>query len=246
MDAALVDAAPGRAAPGRIVCLEGPSAVGKTTLAADLADALGAAVVPELDATGAPALGADPRATAAWFVARHAAQWARATALARTAPLVVLDGDPFKGLWYPWVYAADGWPDVATSRALHHAPVAGGALAFPDLYVLLGADEPTLRARRAGDPTRARRHFERHLRLVGPQRRYFAALAAAAPGRVLALDTNGRATDRAGVRVALVAAVGAAVGRLPATPIDAVALLDRMGAWVATHAPDVDGAGAEP
>lgn len=41
----------------RVLCLKGLSAVGKTTLAAALARECGAAVVPELDASGAPAVG---------------------------------------------------------------------------------------------------------------------------------------------------------------------------------------------
>jgi cytidylate kinase len=36
-----------------IVCLEGPSAVGKSSLASALARECGATVVPELDASGA-------------------------------------------------------------------------------------------------------------------------------------------------------------------------------------------------
>jgi deoxyadenosine/deoxycytidine kinase len=60
---------PSGSAP-RVLCLEGPSAVGKITLAAALARECGAVVVPELDASGAPAVGR----SAAWFVERHAAQ----------------------------------------------------------------------------------------------------------------------------------------------------------------------------
>lgn len=211
-----------------IVCLEGPSAVGKTSLAATLAAAFGAVVIPELDATGAP----PPAESAAWFVARHVALWeaARTAARATTAPFVVLDGDPFKGLWYHWVYAAEGWPAPDVVATLYHAEIARGALAFPDVYVVLGATEAELRARRAGDPTRTRRNFETHLRLVAPQRRYFAAMAAAARSRVLFLETGARDT--------LAAAVRDAVTQLPPAPPEAARLLDHAARWVATHTPD--------
>ncbi len=70
-----------------ILCLEGVSAAGKTTLARALAAEFGAAVVPELDATGAPpAASAEP-----WFTERHAERWRRACALRAGAPLVVMD-----------------------------------------------------------------------------------------------------------------------------------------------------------
>jgi hypothetical protein len=114
--------------------------------------------------------------------------------------------------------------------AAYARQVARGALGFPHLYVVLGATEAQLRQRRAQDPTRSRRHFETHLRLVGPQRRYFAALVEAAPGRVLWLDT----TDRG----ALAATVLAAVAALPPEPPDAAPLLGHLASWVATHTPD--------
>jgi thymidylate kinase len=203
-----------------VICLEGPSAVGKTSLAAALARAADAAVVPE--SNGAPPPGVEQRA---WFLAQHVAAWARALTLAGRAPLVVLDGDPFKGLWFDWIFAAGGAPALDAVIEAHANEVARGALGFPDLYVLLGATEVQLRQRRADDSTRSRRHFETHLRLVEPQRRYFVALADAAPGRVLWLDTTERGD--------LASAVLAAVAALPPDPPDAVSLLRDITSWLA-------------
>ena len=210
-----------------VVCLEGPSAVGKTTLASALAAECGAAVVFELDAAGAP----PAHAAAAWFVDRHAAQWrlARERAAAARAPFAVLDGDPFKGLWYNWMHADQGWEGVDVVAPLYRAHVERGALAFPDLYVALDATEAQLRDRRAHDPTRTRRNHELHLRPLPARRRYFAALRDAAPERVVALDT----TDRS----ALVPQVLDALRRLPPGPPDSLRWLERMAAWVRTHAP---------
>lgn len=216
-----------------IVCLEGPSAVGKTTLAAALASRAGAAVVPELVADASPPIAA----SAAWFVERHAERWQRARALADAAPLVVLDGDPFKGLWYHWTFADEGWSGVDVVAPLHRAQLAQGALAFPDLYVVLTASAAELRARRAGDPTRTRRHHEKHLRLIEPQRRYFTALGAAAPGRVLWPDTS--------VRERLVDEVLAAIARLPHDRPDDGRVLDHVVDWLRARGP-VDGSPDAP
>ena len=184
-----------------IICVEGPSAVGKTTLAKALARECGAAVVPELDSSDAP----PPGRSAAWFVERHAAQWRLARKLAAGAPFAVLDGDPFKGLWYNRVYADEGWEGVETVAPLYRAQIEAGALAFPDLYVALTASEDELRRRRDGDPTRSRRNFERHLRLTGPLLDYFGALHDAAPERVAIVET--------GRREELVGRVAGALGR---------------------------------
>jgi thymidylate kinase len=207
---------------GRILCLEGPSAVGKTTLAAALARACGAEIVAELSAESPPSHDA-----AQWFAEKDVARWNRARALTSRAPFVILDGDPFKGLWYNWIYAADGWPRVEATAALYRERVRQGTLAFPDLYVLLQATEAQLRQRRAGDPTRTRRNFEKHLALIEPQRRYFAALNDAEPGRVLFLETADQDT--------LAPAVRDAVTALGSSDMDDSLLLERLIDWVLTQ-----------
>ena len=68
-------------------------------------------------------------------------------------------------------YAADGWPGVEEAARYSHSQVAAGALGFPDLYVVLSASIEQLQQRKSADPTRCRRNFDAHLRLVTPQRR---------------------------------------------------------------------------
>ena len=213
--------------PGPVVCLEGPSAVGKTTLLTALARECGAMVVPELSAGPPPPVGA----SAAWFVERHAEQWRRARDGAAGRPFAVLDGDPFKGLWYNWIYAGEGWEGVDAVAPLYRAAIESDALAFPDLYVILTATEAQLRERRAGDAARGRRGFEKHLRMLDPQRAYFAALRSAAPSRVAILDTSDQVT--------LVARVLESIRHLPPAPPDSLALLDHVAAWLRAH-PDAD------
>jgi hypothetical protein len=216
----------------RTVCLEGPSASGKTTLAAALARECGALVVPELDARGAPPIAE----SAAWFVDRHAERWQLAQRSGASAPFAVLDGDPFKGLWYNWVYAADGWPGPDVVAPLYRPHLRRRTIAFPDLYVVLDASEAQLRQRRAGDVTRSRRGFETHLRLVAPLRRYFAALREAAPARVAVLGSTAQAEP--------VSRVLEALRRLPPGPPDSVGLFEYMVEWVRTHSPAASGPGA--
>jgi hypothetical protein len=208
--------------PAPVVALEGPSAVGKTTLLAALARECGAAVVPELSAAMPPL--AEPTR---WFIDQSAALWRQARAAGEGAPFAVLDGDPFKSLWYNWIYAGEGWADVAVTEPLFRARIERGTLAFPDLYVILTATEEELRERRAGDATRQRRRFEKHLRMLHPQRRYFAALQAADPARVVFLDTSDPAT--------LVPRVLESVRALPPAPPNSLLLLSHITAWLRTN-----------
>lgn len=169
-----------------ILCFEGPSAVGKTTTAAALAVAEGAAVVPEVNALFERPEHEPP----AWYFERQVDRWALAVEQARNHPLVVLDGDPFQPLWYNWAYDFERGQGVDVLEAFYRPRLVRGELGFPNLYVLFGADEEALRERKEADRRRRRRGFEEHLRFVGPQRRYFAAMQQVSPNRVRFLEAR--------------------------------------------------------
>ncbi|HEX5727309.1 MAG TPA: hypothetical protein VFX98_17690, partial [Longimicrobiaceae bacterium] len=196
-----------------VLALEGASAVGKSTTARALADALSAEAVLEDDArfTGP-------------YLERHLALWRWVAERSRAGRTVVLDGDPFKALWFGWVYPGEGWTPLDALEAFYRPLLMRGEVAFPAGYALLEADEAALRTRRAGDPTRRRRRFEKHLRLVEPLRRYFAALEALSPGRVLFLRAESVAES--------VAALRGFAGRVR-EPVDSdVGLFDGLIAWL--------------
>ncbi|HEX8454780.1 MAG TPA: AAA family ATPase [Longimicrobium sp.] len=125
-----------------IVCLEGPSAVGKTTAASALA-AAGACVVPEVNE-----LFSRPAAEAPdWYLERQVERW---TMAARAPGLAILDGDPFQPLWYNWSYGFDGWQPLDELAAFHRPRILRGDINFPDQYVILGAPAGVLRAQGGG------------------------------------------------------------------------------------------------
>ena len=181
--------------------------------------------MPELDANGAP----PPSQAEPWFSERHAKQWQRAHELALTAPFTVMDGDPLKGLWYNWMHGEDGWPGIEVIEPRYRSQIESGALGFPSLYVYLDATEAQLRQRRTDDPTRQRRGFENNIRTLDAQRRYFAALGAADPGRVAFVDTSsGSSLDER---------VMALVRNAPKHGGDQIALLRVIAQWVRMHTP---------
>ena len=205
-----------------ILCFEGPSAVGKTTVAAYLAAEAGAVVVPEVNALFERPADAPP----AWYFERQADRWALAAEHARTHPLVVLDGDPFQPLWYNWAYGFAGRQGLDFMEAFYRPRLVAGTLGFPDRYFLFAADERTLRARKDADSTRGRGGFEAHLAFVAPQRRYFEAMRALSPNRVRLLDARAVAESADAVRTA------AAHAEPEPNP---VALFDGLGAWLRAH-----------
>ena len=162
-----------------ILCLDGPSAVGKTSTSAALA-ATGAHVVPEANVLFARPADAAPE----WYLERQVERWSLASTAAREHDLVVLDGDPFHPLWYDWSYGYVGWQPLERLEAFYRPRIGRGEIGWPDRYVLLGASEAVLRQRKAADARRCRRGFDTHLRFIEPQRRYFRAMESFSPGRV--------------------------------------------------------------
>lgn len=57
-------------------------------------------------------------------------------------------------------------------------------ISLPDAYVLFWAEEDELRKRKEMDQTRSRRNFDKHLRMIEPQMRYFHYLNELVPGYV--------------------------------------------------------------
>lgn len=204
-----------------ILCLEGPSAVGKTTTAVALK---GAYVVPEVNL-----LFARPADEGAgWYLERQVDRWAMAAWRSAHHPLAVLDGDPFQPLWYNWTYGFDRWEDLDALEAFYRPRVASGEINFPDVYVVLHASNQALRRRREGDAARQRRGFEDHLKLVKPQRRYFEAMNGFAPGLVRFVDAEDAADT---VRAVAEAAREAQALERP------VELFDQMIGWLRENRP---------
>jgi len=158
-----------------VICLEGPSAVGKSTGAVALAERLGGAVIPEANALFAP----PSDASATWYFERQVERWAMAQEHLQAGQIAVLDGDPFQPLWYNWAYDCVDWQPLGLAAAFYREQIEAGHISFPYRYFLLSADEATLRSRRDEDRDatgRRRGGFERHLQFIEPQRRYFQAM----------------------------------------------------------------------
>jgi hypothetical protein len=206
----------------RIICFEGPSAVGKTSTAAAMAEAVGACVIPEVNVLFERPAAERPE----WYFERQVDRWRLAESEAQTHPLVVLDGDPYQPLWYTWAYDFKGWQGLDFMQAFYRPRIAEGALGFPHRYIILGATIEELRRRKEVDTSRRRGGFETHLRFIEPQRRYFRMMQAFAPG--LVHFSESRSTEE-NVQVAT---------RPDGSPLSrerALALFDFLVGWLRSH-----------
>lgn len=164
-----------------IVCLEGASGVGKSTVAARLGDLTGAAVVPEVNLLFERKAD-EPRF---WYFERQAKRWRMAAGNAeKVGQISVLDGDPFQPLWYNWAYRYDFGEPAGEIHCFYARMLVEGKIGFPDRYFILSVSEEELRCRRERDETRTRKNFEQHLRFIGPQRAYFEFLSSLRSGWV--------------------------------------------------------------
>lgn len=152
-----------------IICFEGPSAIGKTKLSESLSDQFN--IVPEVNLL----FERDQTATKLWYYEKQVERYKLCKQSRQSS---ILDGDIFQPLWYNWIY---GYPSDFASKQetvdFYFQMIKEGHIQFPDLYILFHADEDELRQRKEADDSRIRRNFEKHLKLIEPQQKYFRFLA---------------------------------------------------------------------
>lgn len=168
------------------ICLEGPSAVGKSSLSEALVAEGNALAIPEVNQLFLKPITPEPN----WYLCRQQERWEMASRSSSKTSLAILDGDVLQPLWYGWAYRFSSHSSLSELVAFYRPLIASGELSFPDAYFVLECSAEELRARRLSDTARARRNFERHLEFIEPQRRYFQALKDLDPALVHWLPTG--------------------------------------------------------
>lgn len=83
-----------------LICLEGASAVGKTSTSNEIAKRTNASIIPEVNL-----LFERPKVESkTWYLERQIERWQIAQEKLKTYDTVVLDGDIFQPLSYNWCY----------------------------------------------------------------------------------------------------------------------------------------------
>jgi deoxyadenosine/deoxycytidine kinase len=162
-----------------ILCLEGASAVGKSTTCKALSKKYGAYVVEEVALLfQKPNL--EDHELVHWLLERQVERWKIAVNKLSDYDLVILDGDHFK-IWYSWIFGFQS-EGLDYFNNYFRELLLSKNIGFPDSYVVLTINEEELRRRKVFDLTRKRGNFERHLRLIDPQKRFFRAIDQYMPG----------------------------------------------------------------
>ncbi len=198
-----------------IVCIEGPSAVGKSSTARYLAEHHEAIHIPEVNLLFERPSGA----SAYWYFERQVERFQIARAYPKDR-LVVLDGDPFQPIWYDLLFPLVTSLSYRQVLDFYRLQLERGELAWPDRYLILSAPVAELRKRKEADLRFKRRKFEAHLALVDFLPKYFGQLS-----RGLVRFQNAE-TLEANAKAVLEASMTKTEQRNP------VEIFDQIAAWI--------------
>jgi hypothetical protein len=155
-----------------IVCLEGASAVGKTTTSKKLATYHNAYVVEEVNKLFGKRTPND--SVKEWYLEKQVQRWSIACNEASNHDFVILDGDVLHALWYRWCFNFSGWNTLDNIRDSYRSKLVAGHIGLPNKYIVLTiGDREELKRRKENDSVNIRKNFELHLDFIDPIMRYF-------------------------------------------------------------------------
>lgn len=152
-------------------CIEGPSAVGKTTTCKELTKHFDVFTIPEVIRKPVPNLNRYQQAI--YYLNKEVQRWELAQEKLKIHELVVLDSDPFKPLWFNWSFNYEDCLALDELELFYRKNLEHQSIGFADGYVLLTTTEQDLRIRKANDPTRERLEFDHLMRINKPRETYY-------------------------------------------------------------------------
>lgn len=156
-----------------IVCLEGASAVGKTTTSNEVAKHINAYVVPEVNQL----FERPNRASKTWYFERQIDRWKLAQKQLSTFDHIIFDGDLFHPLSYNWCFDFKIFDQsLDLIYAFFKEAIESKEIEFPDQYYFLYTTDLNLKYRKENDATRSRRNFEKHVTIGEQYKHYYLSL----------------------------------------------------------------------
>lgn len=156
-----------------IICLEGASAVGKTTTSIAIAKRTSTYIIPEVNLL----FERPKKETKTWYLERQVERWQIAQEKVKEYDTVILDGDIFQPLSYNWCFDYKLYnQSLDFLYKFYLREINDGRICFPHKYFYLFTTQENLRYRKESDGTRNRGNFEKHLEIIEPHQRYYKAL----------------------------------------------------------------------
>ncbi|MBO1626226.1 AAA family ATPase [Bacillus arachidis] len=167
-----------------LICLEGASGIGKTTTCKRIAELYNAYVIPEVNF-----LFQRPNPEPEnWYLERQVERWQLAQEKLKSYDVVLFDGDIFQPIWYNWIYEGEFPQTLPFLKEFYVNQMKRKQIGFPGVYIHLSTSETELRKRKENDTTQRRSNFEKHLRLIEPQKQYFQYMNTVSPNVVHFVD----------------------------------------------------------
>lgn len=164
-----------------LICLEGASAVGKTSTSNEIAKRTNTYIIPEVNL-----IFERPKVESkTWYLERQIERYQIAHEKLKTYDTVILDGDIFQPMSYNWCYDFNLY-DLSLDfiAEFYRNEMKEGNIRFPDKYFYLYTDLVNLTYRKAKDITRKRGNFDKHVEIVESHKRYYEALNSWLPNYV--------------------------------------------------------------
>ena len=170
------------------VVIEGPSAIGKTSLCNNLLRSFQSVVLEETIIK--PIENYSPYEEAIYYMNYEMDRWKKSESLSGSNELVIFDTDPFKSLWFNWSLGFQNCLTLDELDGFLRTRIDTNKIGFPDLYIVLKASQKELLHRKQVDKLRHRENFD-WISKVNPYRnRYFEFIHSIEPERVIFLNAE--------------------------------------------------------
>ncbi|RXZ77410.1 hypothetical protein EBB07_31080 [Paenibacillaceae bacterium] len=167
------------------IVIEGPSAVGKSTLCRKLVGKYNAIVIDEIIVE--PIRGYTPYEEAVFYLDKEISRW---NTIVKTDKLTILDTDPQKSIWFNWSLGFKNCLSLQELDAYFRDKVRMQKIGFADLYVVLIASRKELMNRKNGDLFRERDNFDWISKANEYRERYYQYLYNVIPNHVVFIEST--------------------------------------------------------
>ncbi len=206
-----------------LICLEGASAVGKTSTGNEFAKRTNTYIIPEVNI-----LFERPKEESkTWYLERQVERWMIAQEKLQKYDTVILDGDIFQPISYNWCFDFKIFnQSLDFIYQFYFEEIKEGRIGFPNKYFYLYTNEENIRYRKENDSTRKRGNFENHIKIIEPHKRYYKALNELAPNYVQLIDAK-----------SIKGNINTIAGNLPTSSLikDSEKLLDKVNNWLSNN-----------